>query len=182
MTEKRLRWVLGATGVATFTLLEIFQILSEDEPASLLDLAGDALQTALIVATAVALGLLAGRVQREREERLAVDRDLEIARAEGERWRKTAQTHLQGLSSAIAKQFEAWCLTGAEREVGLLMLKGFVHKEIAGLRGTSEATVRHQARTIYQKAGVDSRAAFCAFFLEDLLPSGDGWRAQGWTD
>jgi DNA-binding NarL/FixJ family response regulator len=53
------------------------------------------------------------------------------------------------------------------------MLKGFSHKEIGVLRGTTDATVRHQAKSIYQKAGVESRAAFCAFFLEDLLP-GDG--------
>lgn len=171
MSEARRRWLLGSIGVGAFALLQVVEVATENEHLSLPDLLGDALQTALIVATAVALALLAGRVEREREERLELVRDLELARAEGEGWRRAARAHLDGLSAAIAKQFEAWSLTGAEREVALLMLKGFVHKEIAGLRGTTEATVRHQARTIYQKAGVDSRAAFCAFFLEDLLPS-----------
>ena len=41
--------------------------------------------------------------------------------------------------------------------------------EIAGLRGTSEATVRHQARAVYQKSSLPGRTAFCAYFLEDLL-------------
>jgi DNA-binding NarL/FixJ family response regulator len=50
------------------------------------------------------------------------------------------------------------------------MLKGFSHKEIAALRGTSDGTVRHQAKTVYQKANVPGRTAFCSFFLEDLLP------------
>ena len=45
-------------------------------------------------------------------------------------------------------------MTDAEREVRLLMLKGFSHKEIAALRDTTEATVRQQARAIYQKARV----------------------------
>jgi hypothetical protein len=30
--------------------------------------------------------------------------------------------------------------------------------------------VRQQARSIYEKSGLNGRAAFCAFFLEDLLP------------
>ena len=75
-----------------------------------------------------------------------------------------------GLAKAIERQMEAWGLSQAEREVGLLMLKGFVHKEIAAFRGTTEATVRHQARSIYEKAGVEGRTGFCAYFLEDLLP------------
>ena len=59
----------------------------------------------------------------------------------------------------------------AECEVGLLMLKGFSHRELASLRGTTEATVRHQAQAIYQKSALPGRSAFCAYFLEDLLPS-----------
>lgn len=75
------------------------------------------------------------------------------------------------LAAAMQKQMDAWSLSPAEREIGLLMLKGFVHKQIATLRGTTEATVRHQARAIYAKAGVHGRAGFCAFFLESLLVS-----------
>ena len=51
------------------------------------------------------------------------------------------------------------------------MLKGFSHKEIGGLLGTTEATVRHQARAVYQKANLNGRSSFCAYFLEDLLPA-----------
>ncbi len=51
------------------------------------------------------------------------------------------------------------------------MLKGFSHREIASLRGTTEATVRHQASAIYQKSSLPGRSAFCAYFLEDLLPA-----------
>ena len=52
----------------------------------------------------------------------------------------------------------------------MLLLKGLSHKEVADARGTSERTARGQARSVYHKAGLDSRAALSAFFLEDLLP------------
>jgi DNA-binding NarL/FixJ family response regulator len=147
------------------------EVLTEDEELELADLAGDALQTALIVASAVGVTLLTARFQAEREEKATLTRDLSVARAEGEAWRHQAQSYVTGLGEEIEKQFEAWQLTQAEREVGLLMLKGFSHAEIAGLRGTTEATVRHQARAVYQKSDLPGRTAFCAYFLEDLLPA-----------
>jgi DNA-binding NarL/FixJ family response regulator len=59
------------------------------------------------------------------------------------------------------------------------LLRGLSHKEIAALRGTSEAAVRQQAHIAYDKAGLKGRAAFCAYFLEDLLPSADKSAASG---
>ena len=148
-------------------------MLTDDERFHLLDFLGDAFQMALLVATSVACALLAVRMQSQHEERMSLIRDLQVARAEGEAWRSEARAHVAGLGAAIEKQFEIWGLTRAECEIGLLMLKGLSHKEIGALRGTTDATVRHQAKAIYQKAGVESRTAFCAFFLEDLLPSRD---------
>jgi DNA-binding CsgD family transcriptional regulator len=86
-----------------------------------------------------------------------------------ERSREEARHVLQGLGNEIDRQFGAWELTPAEREVALLMLKGLRHKEIANLRNTSERTVRQQALSIYDKAGVDGRRDLAAFFLQDLL-------------
>ncbi len=171
MSERttRLRWAL--MGVVAFILLMGIEVLTEDEAIDPLDLAGDAVSTALLVACATGVSLMAGSFQAEREEKAVLMRDLQMARAEGSAWRERAQTYLSGLGEEIEKQFEVWSLTPAEREVGLLMLKGFSHREVASLRGTTEATVRHQARSIYQKTGVAGRSAFCAYFLEDLLPS-----------
>jgi DNA-binding NarL/FixJ family response regulator len=82
--------------------------------------------------------------------------------------------HLRELGAAIRAQFEAWRLTPAEQEVGLLLLKGFSHKEIARLRNATESTIRQQAASIYQKANLNGRASLSAFFLEDLLlPPGE---------
>lgn len=59
--------------------------------------------------------------------------------------------------------------TPAEKDIALLLLEGLSRKEIAGLRATSETTVRQQSRAIYEKAGLGGRADLAAFFLEDLL-------------
>jgi DNA-binding CsgD family transcriptional regulator len=162
----------GALGIGAFALLMAIDVLTETEPRPLGELLGDALEIALIVASATGVALLSGSFQRERAEKEVLIRDLRMARAEGEAWRGRAQGYVSGLGEEIEKQFEEWQLTPAEREVGLLMLKGLSHREIAGLRGTTEATVRHQARSVYQKSGMPGRSAFCAYFLEDLLPPG----------
>ncbi len=105
-------------------------------------------------------------VQR-RAEQLTVD--LNAARQEAQRFREEAHQALRGLGEAIDHQFARWNLSPAEREVGLLLLKGFSHKEIAGIRATSETTIRQQALAIYRKSGLGNRAELSAFFLEDLL-------------
>jgi len=171
VTERSIRTRYALLGVGAFVLLMGVEVATEGNELEIGDLLGDALQTALIVATAVGITLLAGRIEAQKEEKVALTRDLQMARAEGEAWRQRAQGYLSGLGEEIEKQFEAWQLTQAEREVGLLMLKGFAHREVAGLRGTTEATVRHQARAVYQKSNLPGRTAFCAYFLEDLLPA-----------
>lgn len=95
--------------------------------------------------------------------------DLAAARHEVERFREEAREALRGLGEAIDRQFGRWALTPAEREVGLLLLKGLSHKEVAAARSTSETTIRQQALSIYRKAGLRNRSELSAFFLEDLL-------------
>jgi DNA-binding CsgD family transcriptional regulator len=121
---------------------------------------------AISLAGAVALWrqLRAARVETER---LSVD--LEAARREAELFREEARAALQGLGEAIERQFARWQLSAAEKEVGLLLLKGLSHKEVAVARSTSESTIRQQALGVYRKAGLRGRSELAAFFLEDLL-------------
>jgi DNA-binding CsgD family transcriptional regulator len=95
--------------------------------------------------------------------------DLVQARVETEQWRSESRELIQGLGAAINKQFCTWSLTKAEAEVGLFILKGLSHKEIAQIRQTSERTIREQARALYRKSGLSGRSELSAFFLEDLL-------------
>jgi len=95
--------------------------------------------------------------------------DLVDALVEAEQWKKESSDLIQGLGVAIDRQFERWNLTKSEAEVGLLLLKGLSHKEIANIRQTSERTVREQSRALYRKSGLPGRSSLSAFFLEDLL-------------
>jgi len=95
--------------------------------------------------------------------------DLVEALVEAEQWKKESSELIQGLGVAIEHQFERWSLTKAEAEVGLFLLKGLSHKEIAAIRQTSERTVREQSRALYRKSALSGRSSLSAFFLEDLL-------------
>jgi DNA-binding CsgD family transcriptional regulator len=167
--ERRIRWLLAGVGAISFALLLALEIVTEGDELSPLDLLVDAIGILLTVAAAVGIALLAQRMHAQHEEKMALIHDLEIARAEGDGWRAKVRSHLAGLKAGMDRQFQDWGMTEAEREVGLLILKGLSHKEIAALRATTEATVRQQAQAIYRKAKLPGKAAFSAYFLEDLL-------------
>lgn len=130
----------------------------------------------LASAGALGLGLHLLRHLRSRRREIArLQVALVTSRQESERWRKEAAQALRGLGEALDAQFDRWNLSPAEREVGLLLLKGFSTREIAALRSTSERTVRQQAQDVYRKGGLGGRAELSAFFLEDLLlPTAEG--------
>jgi DNA-binding CsgD family transcriptional regulator len=69
----------------------------------------------------------------------------------------------------LAERFEEWALTPAEKDVALFAIKGMSTSEIAGLRNTSEGTVKAQTNAIYRKAGVTGRAQLLSLFIEDLM-------------
>ena len=100
-------------------------------------------------------------------------------KAERDAWRASAQSSLEGLGRAMERQFDAWGLTPTEREVALLLLKGYGHKQAAALTGRSERTTRQHAVSVYQKSGLSGRAELAAFFLEDLLLPRDASVASG---
>ena len=142
--------------------------------ADLRHLAGEIL---VVVLAMVGLAWLLARLREVQTQAHELRGDLDAARREAERFRQEAAEALRGLSCAIDAQFERWGLSAAEREVGLLLLKGLSHKEIAGARGTSESTVRQQALALYRKSGLGGRNELSAFFLEDLLLPAEPGRA-----
>jgi DNA-binding CsgD family transcriptional regulator len=157
-------------GVALYLLLE----LREEPHMSATDMAFELVDIVPSVLTSVGVVLLFQVSRRQQEEHRDLIRDLEVARAQGQRWRTEARTFLNGLGEAIELQFSRWNFTEAEREVALLLLKGLSLKEIATVRATSERTVRVQTRALYAKSGLSGRAALSAFFLEDLLAPIEG--------
>lgn len=84
-------------------------------------------------------------------------------------WKSKADQLKEGISQEIDQHMNLWKLSAAEKEVGLLLLKGLSIKQIAELRGTSEGTTRQQSLAIYAKAGVTGRSELSAYFMEDFL-------------
>jgi DNA-binding CsgD family transcriptional regulator len=113
-----------------------------------------------VVTAALVLGIIFGAHALRRMIELLRAQEQALAVARG------------ALSDVIDRQFQAWALTPAERDVGFLALKGLDVAEIAELRGAAQGTVRAQLTRIYSKAGVSGRAQFAAFFVEDLLGEG----------
>ncbi len=122
-----------------------------------------------LLSLTVLLLYLLGLLRKVRTE--AVDWQKRAGHAELDvgKWKHELEVVLKGLADVIDLQMRNWKLTNAEKEIGILILKGMSFKEIAEIRSTSERTVRQQTLEIYKKSGVDGRAQFSAFFLEDLL-------------
>ena len=128
-----------------------------------------AFEGALVVLSLGAVAYLwIGWVRTQRS--LATAREVsDTYRNERNAWRNRSEKLLRGLGEEIDRQLRGWRLTPAEREIALLLLKGYGHKEIAALLGRSERTVRQHAVAVYRKSGLSGRAELAAFFLEDLL-------------
>ncbi|POF34259.1 helix-turn-helix transcriptional regulator [Roseibium marinum] len=73
------------------------------------------------------------------------------------------------MTQLIDSFFDSWDLTPSERDVALLVLKGFDNEDIARLRGTAAGTVRAQTAKIYSKANVEGRSHLFSIFMEELF-------------
>lgn len=169
LNEKQIRWALAGVGLGFYTLILALEIVTEQDDFEFFDVLVDAVALFLTIGSAVGVALLVQRMHVQHEEKMALIRDLDIARSEGDDWRAKVQSHMAGIRIEMEKQFEEWGMTAAEQEIGMLILKGLSHKEVASLRGTSEATVRQQAQAIYHKSNLPGKTAFSAYFLEDVF-------------
>ncbi|MDZ4675465.1 MAG: helix-turn-helix transcriptional regulator [Gemmatimonadota bacterium] len=102
--------------------------------------------------------------------------DLAVRQARRESWHAAARAALEGLALEVDRQFTEWNLTPAEREIALMLLKGFSLAQIARLTDRSERTARQHAIAVYRKAGLAGRAELAGFFLGDLLLPTPGLR------
>jgi DNA-binding CsgD family transcriptional regulator len=160
--------LFGLAAFLLFSGLNLVEFARSGEPFDAVAMALDFAETGLLVAAVTVTAWLAVEVREIARQRSDLAQSLAKARAEGDEWRRRSQVHLRGLGEAIQAQFAAWKLTSSEAEIAMLLLKGLSHKDIAGLRATSEATVRQQSRSIYQKSGLATRSELAAYFLEDL--------------
>lgn len=114
-----------------------------------------------LIEIGAALGLLLGIVlgwmalRRSRQRQLRAEGDL----------RRASLAFLD----VVQDSFDQWGLTPAERDVALFAIKGLSTAEIAGVRATSEGTVKAQTNAIYRKAGVSGRSQLLSLFIDVLM-------------
>ena len=164
--DARLRWILAIAllsiiigGTADLVMDNPQTWLSFHVVFETLMIAG-----ALVMATTLWLGWW-----RSAHSAAALRDSLARQGQERDTWKASAQAALEGLGQAIDGQFRNWRLTPTEREVALMLLKGYEHKQIAALTNRSERTVRQHAGVVYEKAGLSGRAELAAYFLQDLM-------------
>ncbi len=137
-------------------------------------------EVALILGALAAATWLLRRWREAEAASRALRTTLAERQAERDAWRSSAEQALAGFGAAVDAQFARWGFTPSEREVALLVLKGYGHKEIAVRTGRSERTVRQHAASAYDKAGLGGRAELAAFFLEGVaLPERRAGGAEG---
>lgn len=73
------------------------------------------------------------------------------------------------LAEVMDGYFQSWGLTASEQDVATFTIKGYSIAEIAGLRGSAEATVKTHLNAIYRKSGTSGRGQLTSLLLEDLL-------------
>jgi DNA-binding CsgD family transcriptional regulator len=179
MIERTLRdesslWLLGGAAFGLMLLSDVAAgMLSETAPLWLL---AEVVLMGLVLSTGGWLWQAnvsrEGRLDEARSEITQLQQQLSrrtevLSSTQQQLSRQRSST--SGLSSVIEAQFSEWSLSGAEDEVGTLLLKGLSLKEISSIRETSERTTRKQAQAVYRKAGLSGRAELSAYFLEDLL-------------
>lgn len=76
------------------------------------------------------------------------------------------QVHVEAL-------FDKWGLTGSERNVAMLVVKGFSNAEISAYRKTSESTTKSQVSSVFRKSGLTNRQQLVSLVVEDLLDAID---------
>lgn len=161
-------YVLSVATVLT-AILSVLDSLFTGEPITRGDIATDFVEMLVLSAAMVASVVVVERLRGLETTTADMRAELEDAANAGRAWRAQSEHLFQGLSTAVATQFNAWGLSQAEAEIAALILKGAALKDIAALRRTSEATIRQQAQSIYRKSGLGNRSELAAYFLEDLF-------------
>ncbi len=123
----------------------------------------------LITMGIVVFHSLVSYFEKEKLNSVRLEQEIATIRKQAETWQTEAKHYLEGLVVKIDQQFNSWGLSTAEKDVALLLIKGYSIREIATLRDTSEKTIKQQNFSIYKKSNLTGRSELAAFFLEDLL-------------
>ena len=152
-----------------FVALSAVDFLRENSAVSYAEVTLDLLEKLLMLVAMAAVAWSVFAINDLRDGQSALKSHLDRSTAQGEAWRRQRQTEIAAMGQAITDQFRHWGLSPAEADVAGLLLKGCAMKEIAIARDTTDATIRQQAQTVYQKSGLSGRAELSAYFLDSLF-------------
>ncbi len=92
-----------------------------------------------------------------------------------DQWRRSAKLEQNmrvatgALSEVIDEYFHDWGLTPSEKDVAMFAIKGMSNTEIAGLRQSSEGTIKAHLNAVFRKAEVSGRNQLISLLVEDLM-------------
>lgn len=115
----------------------------------------DATEVFAVLTLLVAVGLEIRLVRRLLRRQAVMEHELRVAGA--------------AVQDVVVEHFERWGLTAAEADVAMFLVKGLSIAEIAGMRGSSEATVKSHLNAIYRKSGSSGRPDLLAQILDSLM-------------
>jgi len=84
----------------------------------------------------------------------------------------------RAVHEVMEHHFTEWQLTGSEREVCMLLVKGFPIPEIASLRGSAEGTIKAHLNNIYRKSGTRNQAELLSVLIDALVGDFEPARKQ----
>lgn len=112
----------------------------------------------VIVALVLSIIVIARELRRLMDRNQHVEEQLKIASG--------------AFHELLNQSFDSWDLTGSEKDVALLAIKGLGIQEISTIRETKQGTVKAQLNAIYRKAGVNGRPQLISIFVEELMAVG----------
>lgn len=127
------------------------------------------LELLMFVMTIIGIIAQSLKIRHQHRNLSEIKHELEAAKIKNSEWKQKTESAAMQIRQMIDDQFGLWHLSQSEKEVALLLIKGFSMKEIAEIRSTHEKTVRQQSVNIYKKSSLSGRQQLAAFFLEDIL-------------
>ncbi len=112
----------------------------------------------VIIALVLSIIVIARELRRLMDRNQRVEEQLKIASG--------------AFHELLNQNFDQWDLTGSEKDVALLAIKGLGIDEISKIRVTKQGTVKAQLNAIYRKAGVNGRPQLISIFVEELMADG----------
>lgn len=150
------RFILSAQVI--FTALFLFKIVADVFALPLWFVPWSVMEVIEVTASiGMLLGVFSTFALVSQGQRRIQDVEMKVEAASGE------------FNNYLKSQFEEWGLSPTEKNITILVIKGFSNQEIADLRGTSESTVKSQMSSIFRKSNTSSRNQLVTWMLEDVI-------------